>query len=485
MNGRHVSLAAIAMLICGAAAGAQIVPVKSSPLAEGDQFTFLPSATRSMAGVTITVPDTLLDPFLNPAAGMRLRKTSVFGAPSFYSLSKNGSTGTTLPLGLTSQRGPYFSAVAFATQVVEPTGRANEDCCVAVPLAGAPVSSSVALIPSPGQQHSRTNNYLFAGAGRTLRDSTTAIAASLQWSRMGGVDGADLLYPGAENVGQRVDNIDIRIGAVKDWATRSLEAVLVHQRWSARHDVTYLGFIWDPGTRAVLANPHTDVNFDRRHTFGVHVNAQQRLADTAWRVGALLTANRTTQPTMPAFGSMVPSGDPGRSAAFNMGVGLSRTSHAATAGVDAIFEPIWAQRRLAAGGEDRYRFANAILRGGVMRDFALGGPAGTFCVQGGALWHRISYSLDELAGSTSQHRSRAAWSEWTHTLGAAFRSTRYELRYEWRMLSGVTRPGTTSPGGFVLAERVAADVFAPVFPELRMLPVHVTTQQFSFSVRMP
>ncbi|HMC53992.1 MAG TPA: hypothetical protein VKH19_02370, partial [Gemmatimonadaceae bacterium] len=351
-------------LVCVAlpVAHAQIVQVKTSPLAEGDQFTFLPSLTRAMGGVTIAVRDTLLDPFLNPATGMRTRRTWLFGSPSFYSLSHSGSAGTTLPLGVMRQGGSYFGALAVATQVVEPAHPDNSGCCIPVALASS--SSSFTLFTGPSQQHSRTNNYVFASGGRTVRDSTTALAASVRWSRLGGVDGADLLYPGANDVGQRVDEVDLRLGAAKDWARRSAEVAIVHQRWSARHDVRYQSVIWDPGSRTVLPDPHTDVNFDLRHLWGVHVDIDQQFSDSTWRVGALLTANRTTQPVTPLLGPMVPSGDPGRSSAFNVGVGVGRTRNGTIAGLDAIYEPIWAQRSLAnAASEDRYRFANATVRG--------------------------------------------------------------------------------------------------------------------------
>ena len=46
---------------------AQLISVKSVPVAEGDQFTIFPSQNISMGGVSIALDDPLLDPFLNPA----------------------------------------------------------------------------------------------------------------------------------------------------------------------------------------------------------------------------------------------------------------------------------------------------------------------------------------------------------------------------------------------------------------------------------
>lgn len=483
MKRRATLCCCTAILLSAAAAArahAQIVPIKTSPLAEGDQFTFLPSANRGMADVSIAVRDTLLDPFLNPAAGARLRNTFVFGSPSFYSLTRNGTAGSTFPLGYMKRRGALFGAVAVAVQVVEPPGR--EDGGIILE------DASSSLFAGTTRPRSETNRYVSASVGRTLADSTLGVAASVQWSRLRGVDGADLLYPGSDELRQAGDNVDLRVGAIKEWSaaggrTRSLEAVVLHQRLATRHDVSYLDFYWDPATRTTIPSAHTDVNFDRRHTWGLHLDYDQPIVDSTWRLGAMVTANRTTQPTVPTLGNMMVSGDPGRSAAFNAGVGVSRTVGPATAAIDAVFEPIWAQRRTPGGdAPDRYRFANGLVRAGVGREFALAGPATALRLQTGMEWHRFHYSLDERAGTPLMQRTRATWNEWTHAFGATLRSTRYEFRYAWRMLSGVQRPGTQFFGPSpVLAE----SIFAPQFPTLEMLAVHVITQQFSFSVRLP
>src|SRR5262245_5070278 len=79
------------------AAHAQVIRVKTIPVAETEQFSFLPSA--GMASVSIAVPDTLLDPFINPAKGGRVRHSQYFGAPSFFTVSSNTGAGTTFPVG--------------------------------------------------------------------------------------------------------------------------------------------------------------------------------------------------------------------------------------------------------------------------------------------------------------------------------------------------------------------------------------------------
>ena len=110
---------------------------------------------------------------------------------------------------------------------------------------------------------------------------------------------ADLLYPGSQSVIQLGDAVTLRAGAVKEWqGDRSLEAILIHNRYAATHDVSYLEFMWDPATRQTLPNPHVDHNYDRTHLWGLQLQYRQPLGDSSWRVGTLLTANRTRHPTV-------------------------------------------------------------------------------------------------------------------------------------------------------------------------------------------
>src|SRR5687768_8332633 len=112
-----VYAAVLTALLCGPAA-AQLIPIKTVPVAEGDQFGFFPSANLGMAGVSIALNDTLLDPFSNPAKASRLRGTHFFGSPSFYSVSSSAGSGRTLPLGGFAQRGSSYAGVVLALQEV-------------------------------------------------------------------------------------------------------------------------------------------------------------------------------------------------------------------------------------------------------------------------------------------------------------------------------------------------------------------------------
>ena len=95
---RHTILVA-SLIVLATPATAQLIPIKTLPIANGDQFAFFPSANDAMGGVSIGIPDSLLDPFINPAKGARLRTLQFFGAPTLYSISKNGGGGQTARLG--------------------------------------------------------------------------------------------------------------------------------------------------------------------------------------------------------------------------------------------------------------------------------------------------------------------------------------------------------------------------------------------------
>ena len=57
---------------------AQLISLKTVPIATGNQFRIFPSQNLGMGGVSIAVNDPLLDPFVNPAKGSRIKETVVF-----------------------------------------------------------------------------------------------------------------------------------------------------------------------------------------------------------------------------------------------------------------------------------------------------------------------------------------------------------------------------------------------------------------------
>jgi hypothetical protein len=495
-------VAVLSPLLCGTAV-AQLIPIKTVPVAEGDQFGFFPSANLGMAGVSIALNDTLLDPFSNPAKASRLRGTHFFGSPSFYSVSSNAGSGRTLPLGGFAQRGSSYAGVVLALQEVS---GARRDQFAPPPIAFFG-DATIAVEPAtqfPSTPRTRTNQYALAMLGRAFPESKTSLAASAFWSGLSAVDGVDLLDAGSQNIQQFGQALDFRVGMLKEWAgDQSLAAVVVHNRFAMTHDVTYVDFFWDPTLRTSLPRPRMEHNPDRTNTWGLHLQYQRPLPDSGRRIGALVTANRMSHPKIPNYEIMSIPRDPGYSSAFNLGVGLSESNGPLTFGIDVIVEPIWSHTwadaegptptntggTIPAGGktiENRFRFANALLRAGVSRDFGLDMPGTSARIQAGVQLRSISYHLDQYSHVLAAGREQSeGWTEWTYAWGGSIRMPELELHYRLRTTSGTGRPGVAGNGfgtaGTLDAAGGRAFLLAPS-GALTLDPVRVTTHQIAVSL---
>src|SRR5438874_1331431 len=112
------------VLLCAATGrtSAQLIQIKTLPVAEGDQWRLFPSANVGLGGISIALTDSLNDPFENPAKGARLSERGnglFFGAPTFYSVSKNAGGGRTFPLGTVMRSGSNFGGVVIALQEID------------------------------------------------------------------------------------------------------------------------------------------------------------------------------------------------------------------------------------------------------------------------------------------------------------------------------------------------------------------------------
>ncbi|MFN2566490.1 MAG: hypothetical protein ABR499_15950 [Gemmatimonadaceae bacterium] len=496
-------VAVSAPLPCGTAA-AQLIPIKTVPVAEGDQFAFFPSANLAMAGVSIALADTLLDPFSNPAKAARLRGTHVFGSPSFYSVSSNAGSGRTLPLGAFAQRGSSYAGLALALQEVSGPSRDRTVPDIGFGLDAAAVLVGVPQFPTTPR--TRTNQYAVAMVGRTIPDAKLSLAASVFWSGLSAIDGVDLLYAGSQHIKQFGQSLDFRVGMLKEWAgDQSLEAVVVHNRFAMTHDVTYVDFFWEPTLRQTLPRPRLEHNPDRTNTWGLHLQYERPLADSGRRIGAIFTANRASHPKIPNYEIMSIPRDPGYSSAFNVGLGLSERHGPLTFALDAVVEPIWSHtwadaeapvtttdgRTIPAGAktiENRFRFANSLFRAGLSRDFKLELPESSARMQFGVQLRSINYDLDQYSHLLAAGRSQSeSWSEWTYAWGGSLRFPEVEIHYRWRATSGTGRPGVEQNGfgfGFGTAEAAAGGRNFIVAPSgaLTLDPVRVTTHQLSVSL---
>jgi hypothetical protein len=363
-------------------------------------------------------------------------------------------------------------------------------------------------LPAPATP-SRQNQFAFATLGHLFAARGISVGGSAQWSGLNDVDGVDLLYAGSRSIVQHGGSLDLRLGALKEWSDGgALEGMLIHDRFSMRHDVTWVDQAWNPNTRLFENRARIDNNLDRTNTWGLHLGYSRPVGDSGWRAGAIVTTNLMSHPKLPDYQIsqvMTIPWDPGHSAAYDLGVGIAKTQGLTTFGVDAIYEPIrthtWGEApdsivtdagTLPAGAkttENHFRFSNAIVRTGVGQEFpfdTLRTSLRAVRLQVGLALRSIDYTLDQLDHVAQTSRSqRESWIEWTRTWGLSLRFPDLEIRYVGLQTTGTGRPGViANGGGDVLAASAPGGqnfISAPNGPT-SLTGVTVTTHQLSVSV---
>ncbi len=506
MTRRVVCLCTTLLLAVASTASAQVISIKTVPLAQPDQFDIFPARTLSMGGVSIALIDTLYDLSVNPAKGARLEGARFFSSPFLYSVSQQAGGGRTLPLGTVAKWGSWFGGISLALQQVD-MPRVNP---AIRPLPVALVQGRTQIIPQPqlGTGPPRGNQMAYAMVGRSLGGSGLSLAGSFLWANLNALDGVDFLYSGSSSVVQSGHALDSRLGLVKEWGRgQAFEALLVTNLYDMIQDVTFLDTFWDPATQQARQQPRLERNLDQTNTWGVHLAYQQPLRE-GWRVGALATGNRLFHPEIPTY-DMTQVGvqwipwDPGDSWAYNLGIGASKVDGGMTFGVDVIYEPIWTHTwgeahaptatrlgdTIAVGGrtvDNYFRFSNAIVRMGFGQDVPIGQveEGKTLGLQLGLALHSINYQLAQYDWIQAAGRNQPEhWVEWTPTWGLSLRFPELEIRYQGRVTNGTGRPGVQpSNVRFLEAPNVAAGsiVAAPDGP-LTLGDVTVASHQVSIS----
>ena len=510
-------MAAAVALLSALPASAQLIQIKTLPLADGDQWRIFPSTAASLGDVSIALADSLLDPFTNPAKASRRAggRAAFFSSPTFYSLSNDAGGGRTLPIGGLARWGSTFGGFMFAMQEIDSASSGSRvvfpPTPVAVSAKTAPgVAPTVTTTTIQAPNPSRQNQYAFGSLGHLFEGPRVSVAGSVLWSGLHDVDGTDLLYSGSAAVVQHGHSFDARLGVTKDWSgdrgDRTAEAILLRNSYSMAHEVTWIDQMWDPNARTFTNAARIDDNSDRTNTWGLHLGYSQPVTDSGLRVGAIATANLASHPKLPDYQiarvTVIPW-DPGHSAAYDFGLGLSQVKGPLTFGIDAIFEPIeshtWGEAHgdtptqsggtIPDGGkttENRFHFSNRILRAGVGHDFDAG-PHQVLSVQFGIGVRSITYGLDQTdhVAETTLHQNEH-WNEWTRSWGFSFHFTDLELRYSGRSVTGTGRPGITQQGGGVFFADAATasgpNILAAPNGPLSLTNVAVMTHQISVSL---
>lgn len=486
-------LFATAFAVPATDATAQVISLRTVPIASGEQYVQLPSSTFGMGGVTIAMKDVFADPFSNPAMGTRLSGIHAFGAPTFYHIGTQEGGGRTLTTGVLGRSGQRFGGFAVALQELHRPERQN---WFATPAFTEDVSGSTTSYLG----NDPSNKYFHGFAGTRL-GKRTSVGVGVSHAALGAVDGMSLLYANSVNISQSGGFTDMRVGVLHETRGGWFEAVGVHSRVDITHSVDYQQWIWNdpsvppsPGTPSMRSWSETQQDVSR--TNGVRASYVHAISDApGWRVGATATANRKTHPHLPDYDVARLPRDPGTATAFDIGVGVAKSLGETRFGFDVNYVPArsrtWADSDtvvfVAQTGaaiqpgahtvDNQFDFSNLRMAVGVGREGTRGGWQVGLAVNG------TSYKLDQQNHILLRNtRSQEGWTEWVPTWGLHHNFGDISLRYSGRL---VMKGFPDMFGGTAFSTAVAdagQDFLVPVTSEIFLQDYTIFTNQFSVSV---
>ena len=285
------------------AAAAQLIQIKTLPIADGDQWRIFPSANAPMADLSIALSDSLLDPFVNPrrarasrtavCSSDRRRSTPFRKAPAAGGRCRWAASSASARCSGASRSRFRSSTPSRQRSGVLPALRRPS-----IQPSRRRLTTSAVTPTAP----SRENRFAFASLGRSFSTAGLSLAGSVLWSGLRNIDGVDLLYTGSAGVNQHGGALDARLGLTKEWATtrgrdRRGDSAAQPLRHGARRDLGRSGF--DPNTRTSLSRARIDHNLDRTNTWGMQlaILAAARRHGLAHRRDA--TTNLVSHPKLP------------------------------------------------------------------------------------------------------------------------------------------------------------------------------------------
>ncbi len=463
---------------------AQLISVKSVPVATVEQFLLVPSQNLGMGGVSIALDDPSLDPFVNPAKGGRIRGAYLFSAPVFGNITNNQGGVRTLPLGALLGSDRWFGGMNLAVQQLSAPSRND--------FVSWGVASDIARNSSSLLADKNLNNLYAAGLiGTKLPGSGISLGASVFWAGLEAMPGVDFLYDRSSHIEQHGHIADFRLGLLRERPDQpSFEILLLHNRISMAHDIYYNSWFWEG-------------DLDQTRTWGLHVGSVMPLSNDDSRAGFIFTTNYKSHPKIPNYELMNIPRDPGNSWAFNVGAGISHATDSSAVAMDLVFEPIWSHTWadaaapvtttrgviIPAGGktvENHFRFANWLVRLG------LNGQGKTVGFQLGLQARLINYRLEQenfvadTPTGVARRSQKEFWAEWTPSIGLSLKFSSFQIRYTGRLTAGTGQPGV-APDFMVrgLADLAAGENFI-VAPSgsLSLQEAVVLTHQISVAVKL-
>ena len=462
---------------------AQIIALKTVPVASGDQFLLLPSDRLGMAGVSIALDDMLLDPFINPAKGALLDQSVLLGTPTFYGISNASGAGRSLPVTALFRSKRAFGAISFALQQLE-SGQRQDIIFL----------TDNVIWRGPQQrlsEASATNLYVNGSVGTKLGESGFSVGVGASWAGLNALDGVEHLYALNNGIDQSGHQADYRAGLFWEGGGHHFEAVLVHNRFNMKHDVSYIDWRWDPTTQRTIVTERVETNRDRTRTTGLQLGYSRPITESGWRVGGTWTANRKMHPKIPNYEIMNIPRDPGISWAYDFGIGIAKSSGPATFGIDVVLEPIWSHT-WANAATDTINVNDEVIRKGdktiennffftnVQMRMGLGYELERTSIQAGLEVRSYAYTLKQRDHIAVTKRSQEeGWMEWSPTLGVKAKFSEFEIGYQGRITTGTGRPGVVWRG--TVNQSSADFIVAPSGP-LTLQDALVITHRVTVSV---
>lgn len=466
---------------------AQLIAVKSVPVAAAEQFLLVPSQNLGMGGVAIALEDASHDPFVNPAKGARIQGAYVFSAPVFSSIFENNGSARTLPFGTLLGLNTWFGGMNVAAQQFS-----KEESAI---ISAARTLDNATLTSALVSEQNPKNLYAAGLIGKKFPGTGLALAASASWAELEALQGVDFLYANSSRINQYGHIADYRVGLLYEESQRpSFELLLLHHRVNMTHEVYYDWWFWEgdviwPGNRMVQ-------NLDQTNTWGLHAGTTIPLGSESSRAGLIFTANKKSHPKIPNYELMNIPRDPGDTWAFNFGAGIAHVNEDEIFGMDLIYEPIWSHtwadaaepvrtardEIIPAGGmtvENYFRFNNLLVRLGLRAQERVAG------FQLGLQARFIAYELkqeDFVAGT--RRTQKEFWGEWTPTLGLNLNFSSFQIRYTGALTAGTGQPGVAF-GRSIFAEAEGQSYIIAPSGRLTLQEAVVLTHQIAVAVALP
>ncbi|MGH7456140.1 MAG: hypothetical protein ACRENG_32600, partial [bacterium] len=249
------------LLFLPSIAQAQLISVRSVPVAATEQFLVVPSQNLGMGGVSIAYDDPSLDPFVNPAKGGRIRGVYLFSAPVFGNITENNGGVRTLPMGALLGSRRWFGGMSLAVQQLSGPERTD--------FISWRTTIDVARNSSSLLADQNKNNLYAAGLiGTKFGGTGISLAAGVSWAGLEAMHGVDFLYGNSSRIEQSGHIVDYRLGLLREKSGQpSFEILLLHNRIHMTHDVYYNRWVWEGFSVDIVRN------LDQTHTWGLHLGS--------------------------------------------------------------------------------------------------------------------------------------------------------------------------------------------------------------------